>query len=175
MNKLKLIALLSVLFTSAFFISSCSKESNESVIETAVLPVTRNQVIVPPTVPLPPSPGSGTVKGSYDRNSKLFSYTVTWENLSDSATAVHIHGIAEPGHIAITPYASVSPFIGAMIQNFTTTVPRRKSGSFSGTLFMDGIVLRESDLLEGKYYIDVHSKTVPFSVAGEIRGQIVFK
>jgi hypothetical protein len=174
MNKLKLIALLSVLFTSAFFISSCSKDNNDNIILTTASEVSRSQVVVPPTVPLPPSPATGTIKGSYDKSTKLFSYTVTWENLTDSATAIHIHGLAERGTIAITPYPTISPFVGAIIQNFTTGVPRRRSGSFSGTLYMDETVLRETDLLEGKYYIDVHSKTAPFSATGEIRGQIVF-
>jgi hypothetical protein len=177
MNKLKLTALLTVLFSSALFFFSCEKTNSADstgIMTTTDSLVTRSQVIVPPTVPLPPSPGSGTIKGSYDKSTKLFTYTVTWNNLSDSAIAVHIHGLAERGTLAIAPYPMVSPFVGAIIQNFTTGVPRRRSGSFSSTLYMDGIVLKENDLLEGKYYVDVHTKPAPFSATGEIRGQIVF-
>jgi hypothetical protein len=172
MNKLKLTVLLSVLFTSSFLFYSCSKDYNEKVINTSVLPVTRSQVVAPPTIPLPPSPATGTLSGSYDRNTNLFSYTLTWENLSDSAIAGHIHGLAEPGHFAIAPYASLPNLVGATIQSFTPI--RRRSGSLSGTLYIDGTVLKETDLLEGKYYIDLHSKTAPFSATGEIRGQILF-
>jgi hypothetical protein len=37
---------------------------------------------------------------------------------------------------------------------------------------VDGVAVREEDLLNGMYYINIHTATYP---GGEIRGQIVFQ
>ena len=47
-----------------------------------------------------------------------------------------------------------------------------KSGTLSGTLLVDGTVIKENDLLNGQYYLNIHTSVYP---GGEIRGQITFQ
>jgi CHRD domain len=100
---------------------------------------------------------TGTVDANYNKLSKTLSYTVTFSGLSDSAIAAHIHGIGEVGILA------------PVMQTFNN-FPRRKAGTYSGTLFIDGIKFTESDLLAQRYYVNIHSKTF---TGGEIRGQLI--
>jgi hypothetical protein len=100
---------------------------------------------------------TGTVDATYNKLSKTLSYTVTFSGLSDSAIAAHIHGIGEVGILA------------PVMQTFNN-FPRRKAGTYSGTLFIDGIKFTESDLLAQRYYVNIHSKTF---TGGEIRGQLI--
>ena len=100
---------------------------------------------------------TGTIDANYNRLTKTLSYSVTFSGLSDSAVAAHIHGLGEVGVMAPV-LQTFSPF------------PRRKEGSYSGTLFIDGVKFTEEYLLGGRYYINIHSKTYG---NGEIRGQLI--
>jgi hypothetical protein len=100
---------------------------------------------------------TGSIDANYNRLTKTLSYTVTFSGLSDSAVAAHIHGLGEPG-IAAPVLQTFSPF------------PRRKEGSYSGSLLIDGVKFTEEYLLGGRYYINIHSKTYG---NGEIRGQLI--
>ena len=105
------------------------------------------------------STGSGSATVSYNKETKMLTYTVNWTNLSDSVRAGHIHGPADPG------------FPAGVIHGFTG-VPVHKTASLSGSVLIDNTVLKESELLAGKYYINIHTKTFP---GGEIRGQILLQ
>ena len=100
---------------------------------------------------------TGTIDANYNRFTKTLSYTVTFSGLVDSAVAAHIHGLGEIG-VTAPPVQTFANF------------PRRKQGSYSGSLFFDGVKFTEEDLLANRYYINIHSKT--FS-NGEIRGQLI--
>lgn len=100
---------------------------------------------------------TGSIDANYNRLTKTLSYTVTFSGLSDSAVAAHIHGLGEIGVVA------------PALQTFTP-FPRRKEGSYSGALLIDGVKFTEEYLLGGRYYINIHSKTYQ---NGEIRGQLV--
>ena len=100
---------------------------------------------------------TGTIDANYNRLTKTLSYTINFSGLSDSAVAAHIHGLGETGIMA------------GVVQTFAN-FPRRKAGSFSGSLFFDGVKLTEEDLLANRYYINIHSKTYG---NGEIRGQLI--
>jgi hypothetical protein len=100
---------------------------------------------------------TGSIDANYNRLTKTLSYTVIFSGLSDSAVAAHIHGLGEPG-IAAPVLQTFSPF------------PRRKEGSYSGSLLIDGVKFTEEYLLGGRYYINIHSKTYG---NGEIRGQLI--
>jgi hypothetical protein len=102
------------------------------------------------------TPATGTINANYNRFTKTLSYAVTFSGLVDSAVAAHIHGLGEPGVVA------------PVLQTFSS-FPRRKAGSYSGTLFIDGVKFTEEYLLGGRYYINIHSKTYG---NGEIRGQL---
>jgi hypothetical protein len=100
---------------------------------------------------------TGTIDANYNKLTKTLSYTVTFSGLSDSAVAAHIHGIGEVGILA------------PVMQTFNN-FPRRKSGTYTGSLYIDGVKFTESDLLAQRYYINIHSKTY---TGGEIRGQLI--
>lgn len=100
---------------------------------------------------------TGTIDANYNKLTKTLSYTVTFSGLSDSAVAAHIHGLGEVGILA------------PVMQTFNN-FPRRKAGTYSGSLYIDGVKFTESDLLAQRYYVNIHSKTF---TGGEIRGQLI--
>ena len=110
-------------------------------------------------VPATISPANGTVDVSYNKTTKLLSFLLTWNNLSEIITGSHIHGPAPKGTNA------------PIVFDFFAKVQKTKSGSFSNSVLVDEIAIKEADLLAGKYYFNVHSAAFP---AGEIRAQIEF-
>ncbi|MBI2729817.1 MAG: CHRD domain-containing protein [Sphingobacteriales bacterium] len=88
--------------------------------------------------------GSGTA--SYNTSTKVFSMNVTFSGLT--AISAHIHngavGVSGVPEFTLTPASPI---------NFTTLTSSQ-----------------ENDLLENKYYVNIHSTSYS---AGEIRGQIV--
>jgi hypothetical protein len=126
--------------------------------------------------PATPSPAIGKMDVFYTKETRILTYTVSWSGLTDSVLLMHIHGLAPKG------------FAAGVVQNIVTTAtgsgatlfPQKTSGKFtfaktgtlSGTFFVDGVVVKEADLLNGMYYINIHTNTYP---GGEIRGQIEFQ
>lgn len=100
---------------------------------------------------------TGTIVADYNRLTKTLSYSIQFSGLTDSAVAAHIHGLAEPG-------------INAPVLQTFNNFPRRKAGSYSGSLLIDGVKFTEENLLARRYYVNIHSKTYG---GGEIRGQLV--
>ena len=107
-------------------------------------------------------PNASTALGSmdvfYTRDTKTLTYTIRWQGLTGNVTAAHIHGQAPIGYAA------------PVLQTFTTT-GLTSTGTLSGTMLFDGTIFKEQDLLNGVYYINIHTATYP---NGEIRGQIRF-
>lgn len=110
-------------------------------------------------VPVVVTTATGTVEANYNKLSKILNYKVTWSGLSGNATAAHIHGTAPIGYSV------------GVLQSFTS-FPAATSGTYSGTLFADGIKILEEDILGDKYYVNIHTALRP---AGEIRAQIVLR
>lgn len=108
-------------------------------------------------VPAVPTSATGTIVADYNRLTKTLSYSIQFSGLTDSAVAAHIHGLAEPG-------------INAGVLQTFNNFPRRKAGTYSGSLLIDGVKFTEENLLASKYYMNIHSKTY---TGGEIRGQLV--
>jgi hypothetical protein len=116
-----------------------------------------------------PTSATGTMDVSYSRLSKTLSYTVRWSGLTGPVTNMHIHGLDPIGY----------SHPGNVFQTFTTNTIRpcttggpTSCGTYSGTLFIDGVAIKEVDLLNGMYYVNIHTSVYP---NGEIRGQIVFQ
>lgn len=110
---------------------------------------------------VPPSGSSatGTVEANYNRLTKTLTYKVTYSGISGTgATAAHIHGLGEPGINA------------PVLQGFALPTPPATSGTYSGTLLIDGVKFTEENLLAGRYYVNIHSAAKP---GGEIRGQLI--
>ena len=101
--------------------------------------------------------GTGSIDANYNRLTRTLTYKVTFSGLSDKASAAHIHGLGEAGVSAPV----VQTFVG---------FPNTTSGTYSGTLLVDGIKIKEEDILAGRYYVNIHTPPKP---AGEIRGQLI--
>lgn len=112
-------------------------------------------------VPANTSTGTGMGDVVYDPETKIATYSFSWQLGSAAATTtnMHFHG-AEDGS------DTKSSGVVIPISGFSTT----SSGSISGVtpVLTD---VQVSQLLAGKWYLNVHSSTVP---GGELRGNIKF-
>jgi len=118
------------------------------------LPLGSNQ-----EVPANSSTGSGTADVSYNKDSKVLTYTVNYSGLSGDASMAHIHGTAAKGANA------------GVAHDLTSKLQKATSGSFTDSLTVDGMAIKEDSLMSGHYYFNIHT---PKNPGGEIRGQIEF-
>jgi hypothetical protein len=151
----KLTALL--LSLPIFLLFSCGKSTEdlekENIYYGKALPMTGAQ-----ETPAVTTSASGTIDANYNRLTKTLSYKITFSGISGTgATVAHIHGLGEPGIMA----GVLQTFVG---------FPTATSGTYSGTLLIDGVKFTEEYLLGGRYYMNIHSVARP---AGEIRGQLI--
>ena len=142
----------------AFAITSCKKETENNVSKNDLIVMNGAQV-APPNQ----SAASAQLGVVYESRTKVLNYLIVWSGLTADASAIHVHGPADRG------------FAGPVIQTITMTdAMKKRAGSYSGNLFIDGVKLTEAELLAGKYYVDIHT-TGTFATSGEVRGQIEFK
>jgi hypothetical protein len=100
------------------------------------------------------SSATGTISGTYNENTNVLQYTITWSGLTGNATAMHFHGPATPQESA-----------GVLIAIPGSNTP---SGTVSKSETLTDEV--EAHLLGGKVYYNIHTAAYG---AGEIRGNIV--
>jgi hypothetical protein len=108
-------------------------------------------------VPQVSTPARGTVTGTLNKNTRELSYTLTWENLKDSALFAHFHGPASPGEnkpVLVTIFGD----------------RRGRSGTISNTVTLADTTAQF--FMNGRIYVNVHSKVHP---GGEIRGQVTVR
>ncbi len=168
MNRLKLTVLITVLSVCCF--SACQKDDATNLVPDRSRYTSNYDFFLSGTQQIPSntSTASGRIEGTYDRKAKLYTYKLTWSGLSSAVTSIHIHGLADRGFVALPP--PLGTFTNGIIQT-ASGYSTATSGAFSSTLFVDGIVVKEADLLSSKYYIDIHTVNFP---GGEVRGQILF-
>jgi len=157
----KLIAVL----LAATVLVSCSDKVDDDILVATGLPMDGLQQVPPKLVA-----GNGTIDVTYNRSLKTLYYTVKWNSLtgapvSSATVGFGLYGSAAKGTRAPSIIQSFSSFTAA------------QAGTFSGTVFIDGVVLKEEDLLLGLYYINIPTAANPVNPAnplqnGEIRGQI---
>jgi hypothetical protein len=111
-------------------------------------------------VPQRETPGNGSLNIHYNKTTKVLKYTVWWDDLTGIPIGSHIHGTAPRG-------------VNAPIKHdFTALLPKATSGSFSNSVVVDGVAIKEDSLLLGYYYLNIHTPMFP---GGEIRGQLEFE
>lgn len=169
MKLLKLTALTSLMFALLVGMSSCEKNAEKKKTtdyEKKDIPLTGAQE-TPPNA----SPALGSMDVFYSKETRILTYTVRWSGLTDSVSLMHIHGLAPTGFpagiVQNIVHTSNSIFPQKTAGKYTFT----KTGSLSGTLLADGAAVKEQDILNGMFYMNIHTPAFP---GGEIRGQIRF-
>ena len=144
--------ILSISIISLISCKSTEQVEKDNIYVGNALPMSSSQ-----ETPLFTSTASGSIDANYNRLTETLTYKLTFTGLSGNATAAHIHGLGEAGVSA------------GVLQTFTP-FPAATSGSYSGTLLIDGVKFTEEFLLAGRYYMNIHTALKP---AGEIRGQLI--
>lgn len=148
------LSLLASVAALLFLLVSCREN------DLGVTLLTKTGVVMDGTqeVPAKPGAGNGTIDYTYNKTTRTLSYTVKWNSISGNPVAMHIHGVAPRGVNA------------GVIQTFSG-FPASQTGTYTGTFFVDNVLVKEADLLSGAYYINLHTALNP---GGEIRGQLTF-
>jgi hypothetical protein len=167
MKLIKLTALTSLLFVFIFGISSCEKNAEKK----KQTDYQKNGILLTGAqeVPSNASTALGIMDVSYSKDTRILNWSVTWTGLAGPVSNMHIHGLAPSGFATGTVLNIITATNGLATPN-ATLYPA--TGKFSGTMLADGFVVKEQDLLNGLYYMNIHTATNP---GGEIRGQIVFQ
>lgn len=103
-------------------------------------------------VPANTSPGTGALSGTFDTQTSMLTWTLTYSGLTGPVKAGHFHGPAEAGKNA------------GVALGFTGSVESPIAGS--ATLS----AAQAQDLLAGKWYANLHTAANP---GGEVRGQVM--
>jgi CHRD domain len=107
-------------------------------------------------VPAVKTPGTGVAELSYDPETRLLSWTVTYSGLSGPVTMAHFHGPAAKGKngpVQLWLTKQVGGPVESPIKGQATLTPEQAK-----------------ELAAGEWYVNVHTQAHP---AGEIRGQVV--
>jgi len=138
--------------------SGCKKDDDEVVDMMKRVTVTLSGAQETPAIT---STGTASAKLIFDPSLKTINYNITWTLGSATATTtgMHFHG-AEDGS-DLKNSGVVIPLTGFSTSN---------TGTISGTTIALTDV-QVAQLLAGKWYLNIHSSTVP---GGELRGNIKF-
>jgi hypothetical protein len=160
MRLIRLTAFSFIFFTTVLSFSSCEKESEskKGVLNQKTGIVMSGAQVVPAST----SAALGSLDVTYTKGTKNLGYKFSWSGLSGVPTGIGVYGLAPVGYTVspTTPFQTIS-ITGLGV-----------SGSYSGTMLIDGVVAKEENLLAGLYYILIRTAANP---AGEIRGQIKFE
>lgn len=133
--------------------SACKKKTDDSPAPTQQL---SGSLSAANSVPSNPSPGMGTVTGTYDPTSKVLTYKLDFTGLTGPPTIAHFH-FGNPQHV------------GPTFVSFTN-LPTGTSGPIIGTATLTAA---QSDSFKlGHVYANIHTAKYP---AGEIRANVVVK
>ena len=102
-------------------------------------------------VPANDSAGTGTLEATYDTETMLFTWTVTYEGLTGDATAAHFHGPAAADATA-GPVIPIEGDLASPIEGSATLTEEQAT-----------------QLQDGLWYFNVHTEA---NKGGEIRGQV---
>jgi hypothetical protein len=176
MKLIKLTAFPLVIFASVLLLNSCERDAEQK------KNTDFSKINIPLTganeMPISTSPAIGKLDISYSKDTRTLSYTLSWSGLSGAVTAIHINGPAPLGY-ASPNTMQVLTISGTVITKCPASATT-SCGSLTGNMFVDGVVVKEADLLNGQYYIHIHTAGFPgggltTDPRGEIRAQIAFQ
>ncbi len=165
MKLLKLTVLPLVLFCSALFLSSCAPDAEMK----RTTDFEKKGIVMSGAqeAPVSASTAIGSMNVFYTKDTRTLTFSFNWSGLTGPVNAMHIHGLAPTGYsTGVVQTLSTSGIIKCSSSSTTAC------GRFAGTMQVDGFVVKEEDLLNGMYYINLHTTAYP---GGEIRGQIKFQ
>jgi hypothetical protein len=131
---------------------ACKKDEASSMLSVSATLSGANEV--PPIT----TTGTGSLTGTYDKDTKVLTYNIQWRVEGTALTGMHFHGPA-----STTENAGIA--IG--LTGFSTA----NNGTFAGAT-APLTTQQETDLLAGKWYLNIHSDKAR---GGEIRGQVIVK
>jgi hypothetical protein len=177
MNKLKLAAYFAFLVIAGTIISSCQQDSvfqHQKIFTKTGVPMNGSQ-----NVPYNTSLATGSLDFTYNKATHFLSYTIRWQGLSGppfnvsltQAPAIGLYGLAGFGFFAV-PVPPLANFPFGVAQAITSGYPAAATGSYNGTVLVDNVVIKETDLLNGEFYVMIRTAAYPY---GQIRGQIDFR
>ncbi|WP_332699443.1 CHRD domain-containing protein [Devosia sp.] len=103
-------------------------------------------------VPANESAATGTLEATYDTETMMFTWTVTYDGLTGDATAAHFHGPAAADATA-GPVVPIEGDLASPIEGSATLTEEQAT-----------------QLQDGMWYFNVHTAEYP---DGEIRGQVM--
>lgn len=145
--------LTAIILSAALVLASCDNKDDDLDVNNRTYTLSGN-ASGSQEVPAVTTSATATLNGSYNANTNMLNYTITWTGLSNIVTNAHFHGPAAAGVNA-----------GAM-HSLNLTV-NGVSGTASGSILVADST--EVHLLSGKVYYNLHTALHP---TGEIRGQV---
>ena len=142
MKNFKKMLIFSILATSLIFACKKDKKVTDTVYNYSVTLSGANEV------PANTSNATATFVGSYKKSTKVLAFTLTYAGITPVAWHIHKGAVGVSAPPAI-PLPAIVP--SPLTSNITLTTDQ------------------ETDLLNGDYYVNIHSANFQ---AGEIRGQI---
>lgn len=148
-----------MMLSLSFVLTGCDDDDDDINIPSGDM-ITLNEVALTGASEVPPvtTNATGTFRGTYNMDTKVINYTISFQGITPNAMHFHrgAEGVAGPVTIPINPgqdpYSSTntytSPLVGA-------TPPLSAA--------------QEAELLAGEWYLNIHSEQYP---NGELRGQI---
>jgi hypothetical protein len=167
MKLIKLTAFGLLLFSSIMLFTSC--ETDAELKKTTDFSKTGIILSSAQEIPANSSTALGSMDVFYTRETRILTYSVSWTGLTGAVTAMHIHGLGSPGYNApILQNIIAAGGVGIFAPGSAYGI----NGKVSASLLIDGVFLKEQDLLNGNFYMNIHTAANP---GGEIRGQIKFQ
>jgi len=144
-------------------LSSCEKDAEKK----KVLEYSKLNIVLTGAQEAPASNSTalGSMDVNYRRDTRTLNYTIRWSGLTGPPIGVNIFGLAPAG------YASPSVVQTILAASNPTLFPAN-SGTYTGFMFCEGANVKEVDLLNGLFYMNIRTAANP---GGEIRGQIRFQ